>query len=258
MPELFDMKLRAMRRDRAARMSAELFLYERTFTDCLERLALVQRRFERALLMGCPDPQWRGRLRDFAESVEVRDPAPLFAAAAGGEAIVEDHWEPEAGGYDLVLALGTLDSVNDLPLALRLIRHSAGADALFIGALSGGDTLPQLRSAMRAADVIAGGASPHVHPRVEAAALAPLLASAGFIMPVVDVDRVEVTYPSFDRLVADLRAMGVTNVLTARSTPLSRLGAEAARQAFAAAGEGGRTRETIEILHFAAWVPPKG
>jgi hypothetical protein len=175
-----------------------------------------------------------------------------------GDTIIEDRWEPEAGGYDLALALGTLDSVNDLPLALRLIRHSAGPDALFMGALSGGDTLPQLRSAMRAADVVAGGASPHVHPRVEAAALAPLLASAGFIMPVVDVDRVELTYPSFDRLIADLRAMGVTNMLTARSAPLSRLAAEAARQAFAAAGEGGRVRETIEILHFAAWVPPKG
>ncbi|MES2135860.1 MAG: SAM-dependent methyltransferase [Pseudomonadota bacterium] len=256
MPELFDMKLRAMRRDRAARRGVELFLYERAFVDCLERLALVQRRFERALLVGCPDPSWRERLGTYAGRVDVRDPGGLLAGAAGGEPIVEDYWEPAAGAYELVLSVGTLDGVNDLPLALRLVRHAMGPDSLFLGAMSGGDTLPQLRSAMRAADVVAGGASPHIHPRVEAAALAPLLADAGFIMPVVDVDRVDVAYPSFDRLVGDLRAMGATNVLKARSAPLSRQAVEAARQAFAAAASDGRTREIFEILHFAAWVPP--
>ena len=56
MPDLFDMKLRALRRDRAARIGPELFLFDRIFDDCLERLALVNRRFERALLIGCPNP----------------------------------------------------------------------------------------------------------------------------------------------------------------------------------------------------------
>ena len=52
------MKLRAMRRDRAARGGVELFLYERAFADCLERLALLQRRFDSALLIGSPDAGW--------------------------------------------------------------------------------------------------------------------------------------------------------------------------------------------------------
>ena len=59
-PLLFDPDLRAMRRDRAARAGAELFLYERAFADCLERIALMQRRFGDALLIGCPDPAWPG------------------------------------------------------------------------------------------------------------------------------------------------------------------------------------------------------
>ena len=88
------MKLRAMRRDRAARRGPELFLFERAFADCLERIALVQRRFDRALLIGCPDPSWRERLDAVADEVDVRDPGPLFAAAAGGATIVEDAWEP--------------------------------------------------------------------------------------------------------------------------------------------------------------------
>ena len=37
-PSLFDMELRALRRDRAARMGPELFLLDRAFYDCVDRL----------------------------------------------------------------------------------------------------------------------------------------------------------------------------------------------------------------------------
>ena len=134
------------------------------------------------------------------------------------------------------------------------------ADALLIGAMSGGDTLPQLRAAMRAADAVAGAAAPHVHPRIEAVgARAAARATPGFVEPVVDIDRVQVSYPSLDRLVADLRAMGATNILLERAAlhRQSRAAAAAAtpspRPATAT-----RTVETFEILHFAAWTPAEG
>jgi hypothetical protein len=188
--------------------------------------------------------------------VEVRDPGPLFATAAAGDTIVEDDWTPAPQIYDLVVAVGTIDTVNHLPAALGSIFRSMRPGSLFLGAMSGGDTLPQLRSAMRAADVITGIASAHVHPRIEAAALAPLLSHAGFVLPVVDVDRVQVSYPSLERLTADLRRMGATSVLRARSRQgLSRHAMIAAFESFAAAGDGRRTLETFEILHFAAWTP---
>jgi NADH dehydrogenase [ubiquinone] 1 alpha subcomplex assembly factor 5 len=252
------MKLRASRRDRAARVGPELFLLDRVFDDCMERISLVQQHFAHALLIGCPNPCWPERLRKVASDIEVRDPGPLFAAAGGGGIIVEDSWVPEAEKYDLALAIGTLDSVNDLPVVLRSIRHSMRNDALLIGAIAGGETLPELRSAMRAADAITGIAAPHVHPRIEAAALSPLLSDAGFIKPVVDIDRVQVTYGSLDRLVADLRAMGATNILASRPPSLGRAAREAAMRTFADAGDGRRTIETFEILHFAAWTPKHG
>ena len=252
-PDLFDMHARALRRDRAARAGPELFLFERAFQDCLERIELLQRRFQRALLIGCPDPEWPNRLAAFTHEIDVRDPGPLFAAGSHGHNIIEDAWEPKEGAYDLVLAVGTLDTVNQFPLALRLISFSMQVDSLFIGAISGGDTLPQLRSAMRTADAVSGGAAPHVHPRIEAAALAPLLADCGFVNPVVDVDRVPVSYPSLARLLSDLRAMGAGNILTARPRFVGKASRVAALHAFAAAGDGQRTIETFEILHFAAW-----
>jgi hypothetical protein len=257
MSELFDMELRAARRDRAARTGPELFLLERVFADCLDRIALVQRRFGRALLLGCADAEWPNRLREAANSIDVRDPGPLFAQAADGAMVAEDAWLPEPRAYDLIVAIGTLDTVNGFPLALRILFESMSDDALLIGAMSGGETLPSLRSAMRAADAASGAASAHVHPRVEASQLAPLLSNAGFAMPVVDVDRVSVTYDSLQRLVQDLRAMGATNVLRERARePLSRTAYRAAADAFRHEGTDGRTTETFEILHFAAWKAP--
>ena len=254
--DLFDMELRALRRDRAYRNGPELFLHERAFDDCLDRIALIQRIFESALLIGCPDPGWRGRLGDYAGSVEIIEPGPLFARAAGAQFANEDQCDPRVNAFDLCVAIGTLDTVNDLRRALQSVRAALKKDSLFIGALAGGDGLPQLRRAMHAADQVAGAASPRVHPRIEAASLAPLLSACGFIKPVVDVDRVQVSYETLDRLVCDLRGMAATNILLTRSRkPLSRSAKAAAAEAFRSAGDGSRTIETFELLHFAAWTP---
>ncbi len=254
--DIFDKELRALRRDRAFRNGPELFLHDRAFEDCLERLALIRRPFKSALLIGCPDPGWRGRLEPLVKSIEVVDPGQLYAKASGGTCINEDRWDPPARAFDLCLTIGTLDTVNDLPRALQSIRRSLTQDSLLIGAIAGGDCLPQLRRAIHLADQVAGASSPHAHPRIEAASLAPLLTVCGFVMPVVDVDRVQVSYETLGGLVTDLRRMGATNILTSRvRAPILREARAIAEAAFRSAGDGSRTVETFEILHFAAWTP---
>lgn len=209
------------------------------------------------MLIGCPDRSWHTSLEGSIPQVAIIDPGPLFATAVNGRAGDEDLIELPVAAYDLCVAIGTLDTVPDLQRALFAIRRSLRPDALFLGAVAGGETLPMLRSAMRAADRASPAASPHVHPRIEASALAPLLGAAGFAMPVVDVDRVEVAYAGFDKLVDDLRGMAATNILSARSRrPLGRTALDAARAEFVRQGANGVTREVFEILHFAAWTPP--
>lgn len=254
--ELFDMELRALRRDRAFRTGPALFLHERAFVDVLERISIVQRRFRSALLLGCPDPSWSARLVHFVEQVEILDPGRLFATAASGEHAIEDALSLDRDRYDLCVAIGTLDTVNNLPLALGALHSAMRPDALLIGALCGGETLPRLRAALRAADEVAGASAPHVHPRIEPAALGMLLSSAGFVMPVVDVDRVQVSYASLRRLIGDLRAMGATNILSSRPRmPLPRAALAAAEAKFSETASEGRTTETFELLHFATWTP---
>lgn len=247
---LFDHRLRALRRDRAARIGTEFLLYDRAFEDCLERLADIRGEFANILLVGCPNPAWPARLN--GKQVTVVDPGPLMAARAGGRCADVESLPFDGGRFDLVLCIGGLETANNLPLAAAALHLILRPGGLLLGAIAGGQSLHRLRQAMLAADALAGQASPRIHPRIEGPSLARLLTEAGFGMPVVDIDRVELGYSSLDALVRDLRAMGTTNILRARAQrPLSRLALEAARAEFL--GGLDRAIEQIEILHFAGW-----
>lgn len=252
-PELFDRRLRALHRDRAARIGPEMFLFDRAFDECLERLRDIVRTYERALLVGCPSPDWPARLRLLARNVEAIDPSGLFAIMSDGTQAEEDRHDFGEDRYDLCVAIGTLDTVNDLPLALKLIRQALRPDAPLIGAIAGGNSLAALRASFIEAGRFEGRVAARTHPRIEAPTLAQLLSSAGYSMPVVDVDRVRLRYTSLGDLVRDLRAMGSTSCLAQRAPALTKSGAAHARRAFAALATDGRTEELVEILHFLGW-----
>ena len=251
--DLFDRKLRSLRRDRAARMGPELFLYHRAFDECLDRLRDIARPFETAMLLGCPSPEWVERLRHLAPNVDIFDPGELFASRAGGRAVQEDRHDFGEARYDLCVAVGTLDTVNDLPLALQLIRRSLRSDSPLIGAMAGGNSLATLRASLIEAGRADGRVVARTHPRIDGASFASLLAAAGFSMPVVDIDRVQLTYPSLKHLIRDLRAMGVTSVLAERPTGLSQREVFSLETEFQKLRSNGRTEETVEILHFLGW-----
>lgn len=251
--DLFDRRLRALRRDRAARMGPELFLFDRAFEECLDRLRDFARPFERALLIGCPSPRWPIKLEEVARRVDVREPGSLFSSGAGGLQIEEDRYDFGEQSYDLCLAIGTLDTVNDLPLALQQLRRALRPDSPLIGAIAGGNSLPSLRSCLIEAGRAGGHVVARTHPRIEAQTLARLLSAAGFAMPVVDVDRLSLRYSTLGDEVRDLRRMGATSVLAERAKPMSRKEALDAANEYSRLGRDGRTEEQVEILHFLGW-----
>lgn len=247
---IFDMRLRALRRDRAATKGPVTFLHDRAFDDIVERLQVVNRTWETALLLGCPNAEWPARLSEIVGQVTVADPGFRFAETANGQAITEDAERLGDADFDLCIAIGTLDTVNDVALAFRNIWAALRPDSLLIGAVSGGDTVPKLRRALRAADSVTGEASPHVHPRFDGPSLGAAMTQAGFLNPVVDVDRVSVRYRSFGGEIADLRGMAATNILLRRSSkPLLRRALLAAETDYGSDAQ----PERFEILHFAAW-----
>jgi len=251
----FDRRLRRLRRDRAAARFGEAdYLHRLAADELIERLECVKRDFRRALDLGCAGGYLTRRLRERGLEVTACDSGGAFARAAGGVQGDEDRLPFADGAFDLVVSVGALDSVNDLPGALLLTRRALRPDGLFLAAFAGAGSLPRLRRAMLAADSVEGGAAPRVHPQIDVRAAGDLLTRAGFALPVVDSQPVDVRFPGLMNLVRDLRAMGSTNLLAARSRrPLGRHALAAAIADFD--GGGDKTTERFEILHLLGWSP---
>lgn len=243
-PDLFDRVARRHRFRRAARLGDSILL-ERMADDVFDRLGAVARPVGRLLVIGPERPGWRERLCRAAREVEWIDPA----------AVDEDRVDLGAARYDAALAVGSLDTVNQLGPTLAAVAAALRPGSPLLGALIGGHSLPRLRHALIDADRAAGRISPRSHPRIDPPTLAALLGAAAFAEAVVDVDRLTLRYATIERMVADLRAAGATNVLTSRSTRWpGRAWRERLARTFAGqADAGGRVAETIEILHFHGW-----
>jgi SAM-dependent methyltransferase len=211
------------------------FVIEDIVEDMLERLAFLQHRPARALVIG----DWSHRLADALGDAEVIEAEPA-------EGFDEERPYP-FDGFDVVLSVATLDTVNDLPGALIHMRRALAPGGRAIASFVGAGSLPALRRIMLAADGDRPAA--RVHPLVDVRAGAQLLQRAGWADPVADSRTLVVAYRSLERLATDLRAQALGNVLASQAPPLGKAGLERARQAFAkAADEHGRVVETFEIL----------
>ncbi len=254
-PDIFNRSLRSIRRDRMlADFAAHDFLYRAMLDELLDRLGDVQRDLPEALVIGCPDGSARAALEAVGKRVACIDPGFLAAHAHGGVQGDEDALPFADNSFDLILACGTLDSVNDLPGALILMRRVLRPDGLMLAAFTGAGSLPRLRAALMAGEADRPGQ--HIHPQVDVRSAGDLLSRAGFAMPVADGETLSVRYGDLLRLMHDLRGMGAGNMLTARPTALRRDALIGAAAHFAdAADPDGRTAEQIAIVYLSGWKP---
>lgn len=103
------------------------------------------------------------------------------------------------------------------------ICRSLKPDGIFIGAICGGDTLFELRTSLQLAEQEReGGISPRISPMADSRDMVSLLGRAGFNIPTVDTDEIEVVYPGMYELMADLRDMGESNAVINRRPFLKR------------------------------------
>ena len=239
------------------------FLLARAAEDLCDRLSVVKRRFALAADFGSPGPHGAVALAAAGQVDRVIRVAPTEASGGKGDflpAVADlERLAVADGRLDLAVSLLALQTVNDLPGALVQMRRALKDDGLLIAAMIGGETLTELRQSLTIAESeILGGASPRVAPFVDVRALGGLAQRAGLALPVVDLDRVVVRYPDMLELLVDLRAMGATNALHARSRkPLRRevLARAAAIYAERFADPDGRLRATFDLVWLAAWAP---
>ncbi|KLE35513.1 methyltransferase domain-containing protein [Aurantiacibacter luteus] len=219
------------RREHAAR-----YVIDDMIAEIAERLAFVRREPGAAAVVG----DWTGDLAAYLE--RSGHAITRFDAATLDE---ELPWP--TGEFDLVVSLGTLDTVNDLPGALVHVRQALAPRGMAIATMVGGASLGKLRRAMQEADGDRPAA--RMHPLVDPRSAPGLLQRAGWSNPVVDTQRLTVRYSSLDVLVADLRAQGLGQVLASVPPPLTRAACERARAAFMAQADAdGKVSETFEIV----------
>lgn len=244
-----------MRRDRAATRFAEHdFVYRHMIDGLLDRLGDVTRELSDVLVIGCPDNSARDALTALGKRVTCCDPGARNAAASGGIQAEEDALPFAENSFDLILACGTLDTVNDLPGALVLMRRCLRPDGLLLAAFAGAGSLPVLRATLLTAEGDRAGA--RIHPQIDVRAAGDLLARTGYAMPVADSETLDVRYSSLAGLLRDLRGMGAGNILTQRGGPILRETLARAAMIFADKAEpDGRTRERFAIVYLSGWKP---
>jgi NADH dehydrogenase [ubiquinone] 1 alpha subcomplex assembly factor 5 len=246
-PEIFDRNARQLRRGRAK--SGGFFARLMT-DDLLERLDGVKRTFKAALVVGA-EPSLVDGLIARKINVTACDPSPRRAAWA----VDEDRIDHPPASFDLILSSGTLDTVNDLPGALVLLRRLLKPDGLLLANFAGAPSLTALRQAVTSADAQTGAAVARLHPQIDVRSAGDLLTRAGFALSVADLDTVDVAYSSLARLLTDLREASATNVLKQRH-PISRAWLAQADAAFAAlADANGKTHETLSYVTLTGWAP---
>lgn len=224
--------------------------------EMAERLVPVLRDFPNAV-----DLFSRGTdIADALKSVERIGTLKRASDEPSADIAVADEALPFAPeSLDLVVSALALHWAEDLPGLLVQIRRALKPDGLFLAAIAGGETLSELRRAFAEAESeTLGGLSPRVIPFADVRDLGSLLQRAGFALPVVDSERLTVRYNELSGLFRDLRALGATNPMLARTkTPLRRETLRRLEEIYRAhfSDPDGRIRATVEIVWLSGWAP---
>jgi NADH dehydrogenase [ubiquinone] 1 alpha subcomplex assembly factor 5 len=119
--------------------------------------------------------------------------------------------------FDLVISSMAFHWVNNLPKLLSEIERVLKPDGCLLFAFPGGNTLPELRSALVLSELErTGGVSTHVGPYVDISNIGSLLTGTGFRLPTIDIDDIQIGYPNAMVLLEHLGRMGEGNACTNR------------------------------------------
>jgi malonyl-CoA O-methyltransferase len=250
---------RAARRafDRARGFDDACFLHDEARGRLLGRLDLVRLEPQVAIDVGCATA--RG-----ANALAARYPAARVLAVDSSSGMLRSAAAHAASSVavlggdaellplrsqcaDLVLANLVLPWCRPDRLFGEAARLLAEGGALLFATL-GPDSLQEIRAAFGAVDDRI-----HVHAAFDMHDLGDLALAAGLAEPVLDVDRLEVTYADLAGLVRDLRAAGAINVAGGRRRSLTGRQRWQRFEAGLVPRPDGRLAVTVELILGQAW-----
>ena len=150
---------------------------------------------------------------------------------------------------DLIVSNAAFQWCNDLERAFGECRRVLRPGGLLLFTTFGPGTLQELRAAWSQVDQYT-----HVSPFLDMHDIGDALVRARFADPVMDADRLTLTYDSVAGLMRDLKTLGARNATAARPRTLSgRARLDAVAQAYEVQRRDGRLPASYEVLYGHAW-----
>ena len=152
---------------------------------------------------------------------------------------------------DFIYSNAALQWSNDLDGTFREFQRVLKPGGLLMFTTFGPDTLKELRASWAAVDD-----TPHVSPFPDMHDVGDAMMRGGMAEPVMDVERMMLTYPDVTALMKDLKTLGAHNVTQDRHRGLTgkqrMSGMIAAYEQFRS---GGRLPASYEVVYGHAWAP---
>ncbi|KAI0320280.1 S-adenosyl-L-methionine-dependent methyltransferase [Amylostereum chailletii] len=274
--QVFDRSTKRLQKDRAARRDGGSrsrmvdYVRDEVAERMAERFLDVKRKFSHVLDLGAgaghftkmleTDQTPKVTMLDISRNMLDRDDDSDFDVSVERTQVDEEKLLEAIprNSQEAIVSCLSLHWVNDLPGVLVQIREALQPDGVFIGALFGGETLFELRTALQLAEVEReGGISPHVSPMADPRDMSNLMSRAGFTLLTVDVDEVKVGYPSMWELMDDLRDMGESNAIIGRRHLIHRdtLVAASAIYKELHGEDDGSIPATFQVIYMIGWKP---
>lgn len=153
--------------------------------------------------------------------------------------------------FDLVYSSLMLQWCTDTDAVFREIQRVLKPGGLFMFTTFGPDTLRELRSSWAAVDGYT-----HVNAFMDMHDTGDALMRCGFAEPVMDVERMTVTYKDVRQLMRDLKQIGAHNVTRGRSRGLTgKQHMQAFMKAYEQYRQAGVLPASYEIVNGHAWAP---
>ncbi|HUQ10496.1 MAG TPA: malonyl-ACP O-methyltransferase BioC [Steroidobacteraceae bacterium] len=156
--------------------------------------------------------------------------------------------------FDVVFSSLMLQWCDDLDAVFAELSRVLAPGGLLLFSTFGPGTLGELREAWAASDAQSENRGNHVNHFFDPHALGSALMHAGFAEPVLDVDRIVMTYPDTFALMRELKAIGAHNVTRGRPRGLTgRARLDAMSRAYETQRRDGLLPATYEVIHAVSW-----
>jgi len=156
--------------------------------------------------------------------------------------------------FDMAWSNLTLQWCNDLPETIKGLHRVIKNDGLLMLSTFGPDTLKELRAAFAGVD-----GYNHFNRFADMHDIGDMLVAAGFADPVMEMEKITLTYSDMKAVMQDLKSIGAHNATAGRSQGMMGKARWArVAQNYETLRRDGKLPATFEIVYGHAWrVPPK-